>query len=64
LLSINVNINVHRNSIPVVVYGCETWPLTLLRAIGNSVLRKIFGPQREDVRGEWTRLYNEEINNL
>jgi hypothetical protein len=32
--------------------------------IGNSVLRKIFGPQREDVRGEWTRLYNEEINDL
>ena len=49
------------------MYGCETWPLTLraeckLRVFENSVLRKIFGLQTEEVTWEWRRLYNEEIN--
>jgi len=53
----------------VVLYGCETWSLTLreerkLRVFENMVLRRIFGPRRDDVTGEWRRLYNEELNDL
>ena len=49
--------------------GCETWSLTLreerrLRVFENKVLRRIFGPVREEVTGEWRRLHNEEINYL
>jgi hypothetical protein len=55
--------------LPVVLYGCETWSLTLreehrLRVLENGVLRKIFGPKREGVTGEWRRLHNEELNDL
>jgi hypothetical protein len=55
--------------LPVVLYGCETWSLTLreehsLRVFGNRVLRKIFGLQRDGVTGEWRRLHNEELNDL
>jgi len=55
-------------SISVVLYGCETWSLTLreemkLRMFENMVLR-IFGPRRDDVTGEWRRLHNEELNDL
>jgi hypothetical protein len=44
--------------LPVVLYGCETWPLTLrkkhrLKVYGNRVLRKITGPKREEVAGSW-----------
>ena len=51
---------------PVVLYGCETWPLTLweerkLRVFENMVLRRIFGPRRDEVTGEWRRLHNEDI---
>ena len=54
---------------PVVLYGCETWSLTLreerkLRVFANRVLRKIFGPRRDEVTGEWRRLHNEELNDL
>ena len=54
---------------PVVLYGCETWSLTLreerkLRAFENMVLRRIFGPRRDEVTGEWKRLHNEELNDL
>ena len=50
-------------------YGCETWSLTLreerkLRVFENRVLRKIFGPRRDEVMGEWRRLHNEELNDL
>ena len=53
---------------PVVLYGCETWPLTLkeerrLRVFENRVLRRIFGPKRDGVR-EWRKLHNEELNDL
>jgi hypothetical protein len=53
----------------VVLYECETWSLTLrekrkLRVFENMVLRKIFGPMRDEVRGEWRRLRNEELNDL
>jgi hypothetical protein len=52
--------------LPVVLYGCETWLLTLrqecrLRVFENRVLRRIFGPKRDEVTGEWRRLHSEEI---
>ena len=54
---------------PFVLYGCETWSLTLreeskLRVMENMVLRRIFGPRRDEVMGEWRRLHNEELNDL
>jgi len=55
--------------LPVCLYGCETWSLTLqeerkLRVYEKKVLRRIFGPRRDEVTGEWRRLHNEERNNL
>ena len=70
LLSKNVKIKIHRTIIlPVVLYGCETWSLTLreerrLRVFENRVLRRIFGPKRDEVTGEWRKLHNEELNDL
>ena len=54
---------------PVVLYGCETWSLTSreergLRVFGNRVLRRIFGPKRDEVKGEWRKLHNEEHHSL
>jgi len=51
------------------VYGCETWPLILkeerrLRVFENRLLRKIFGPKRDEVTREWRKLHNEELNDL
>jgi hypothetical protein len=48
----------------VVLYGCETWSLTLreehrLRVFENRVLTRIFGPKRDEVTGEWRKLHNE-----
>ena len=63
LLSENLKIKIYRTVIlPVVLYGCETWSLTLreerkLRLFENMVLR-IFGPMRDKVMGEWRRLHN------
>jgi len=53
----------------VVLYGRETRLLTLreerkLRVFENRVLRRIFGPRRDEVTGEWRRLHNEELNDL
>jgi hypothetical protein len=53
----------------VVLYGCETWSLTLrkehgLREFGNRVLRRIFGPKRDKLTGGWRIRYNEEVHNL
>ena len=55
--------------LPVVLYGYEAWSLTLreerkLRVFENVVLRRIFGPRRDKVTGEWKRLHNEELNDL
>jgi hypothetical protein len=55
--------------LPVVLYGCETWSLTLreehrLRVFDNRVLRRIFEPKRDEVTGEWRKLHNEELHNL
>ena len=70
LLSKNLEIKIYRTIIlPVVLYGWETWSLTLreerkLRVFENMVLRRIFGPSRDEVTGEWRRLHNEELNDL
>ena len=53
--------------LPVVLYGCETWSLTLreerrLRVFENRMRRRIFGPKRDEVTGEWRKLRNEELN--
>jgi hypothetical protein len=55
--------------LPVVLYGCETWSLTLreqhgLRVFENRVLRRIFGPKMDEVTGEWRKLHSEEIHSL
>jgi len=63
-LSKNLKIKICRTIIlPVVLYGCETWSLTLreerrLRAFENMVLRRVFGPKRDEVTGEWRKLHN------
>jgi hypothetical protein len=70
LLSKNTKIRVYGTIIlPVVLYGCETWSLTLreeqrLRVFENRVLRRVFGPKRDKATGEWRRLHNEELNDL
>jgi hypothetical protein len=53
----------------VVLYGCETWSLILreerrLRVFENRVLKRIFGPKRDEVTGEGIKLHNEELNDL
>ena len=66
----SLKIKIYRTIIlPVVLYGCETWSLTLweerkLRVFENRVLRRIFGPRKDEVTGEWRRLHNEELNDL
>jgi len=70
LLSKKLKIKIYRTIIlPVVLYGCETWSVTLreerkLRVFENMMLRRIFGPRRDEVTGEWRRVYNEELNDL
>jgi hypothetical protein len=70
LLSKNTKIKIYRIIIlPVVLYGCETWSLTLreahrLRVFEKTALRRIFWPKRDEVAGEWRRLHNEELNDL
>jgi hypothetical protein len=70
LLSKNTKIKIYRYIyiyiLPVVLYGCETWSLTLreehrLRVFENRVLRRIFGPYRNEVTGECRRLHNKEL---
>jgi hypothetical protein len=55
--------------LPVPLYGCGTWSLTLreehrLRLFGNRVLRRIFGSKRDEETGEWRKLHNEELHHL
>jgi len=66
---ININVGDACAILRVVLYGCETWSLTLreerrLRVFENGVLRRIFGPKRDEVTGEWRKLHNEEPNDL
>jgi hypothetical protein len=70
LFSKNLKIKKYRTSVlPVVLYGCETWSLTLreerrIRMLENRVLRRILGPKRDEVTGEWRKLHNEELKDL
>jgi hypothetical protein len=70
LLSRNLKVKIYRTIIlPVVLYGCETWSLILreengLRGLEKRVLRRIFGPKRDKVRGEWRKLHSGELHNL
>ena len=70
LLSKNLKSKIYRTIIlPIVSYGCEIWSLTSreerkLRVYENMVLRRILGPTRDEVTGEWRRLYNEDLNDL
>jgi hypothetical protein len=70
LLSKNVKIKIYRTIIlPVVLYGCESWSLTLsekcrLRVFENRVLRRIFGPTRDEVKWMLRRLHNKELDIL
>ncbi|KAJ4448649.1 hypothetical protein ANN_00039 [Periplaneta americana] len=68
LLSKNVKVKIYKTVIllPVVLYGCETWILTLreeqrLRVFENKVFRKIFGAKRDEVTGDWRKLHNSEL---
>jgi hypothetical protein len=70
LLSTNVKVKIYKTIIlPVVLYGRETWSLTLkekhrVRVFENRVLIRIFRPKRDEVTGEWRKLHNEELHNL
>jgi hypothetical protein len=70
LLSKITKIKIYRTIVlPLVLYGCETWSLTLreelrLRVFEDRVLRRIFEPKRDEVIGEWRKLHNEELNVL
>jgi hypothetical protein len=70
LLSKNREIKIYRTAIlPLVLYGYETWSLTLreecrLRVFENRFLSRIFGPKRDEVKQEWRKLYYEETNDL
>jgi len=70
LLYKNLNFEIYRTVfLLVVLYVCETWSLTLreerrLWVFENRVLRRIFGPRRDEVTGEWRKLHNEELNDL
>jgi hypothetical protein len=66
----NVKIKIYKTIIlPVVLYGCETWSLTLreehrLRVFEIRVLRRVFVPKRAEVTGGWRKLHNEELHGL
>jgi len=69
LLSKNLSIKTYRTIILLVSYGCETWSLTLkeerrLRVFENRVIRRIFGPKRDEVPREWRQLHNDVLNDL
>ena len=70
ILQFSKSVTEHRTIIlPVVLYGRENWSLTLreecrLRVFENRVLRRLFRPKRDEVTGEWSKLHNEELNDL
>ena len=70
LISRKLKLKIYRTVIlPVILYGCESWSTTLadehkLRVFENKVLRKIYGPKRDEMTGEWRRLHNEELHGL
>jgi hypothetical protein len=69
MLSKNIEIRIYKTIIFPILYGCETWCLTLreehrLRVFENRVLRRIFGPKRDEMTGGWRKLHNEELHAL
>jgi hypothetical protein len=70
LLSRNLKVKIQKTIIlPVVLCVCETWSLMLrelrrLRVFENRVLRRIFGPKRDEVTGEWRKLHSGNLHNL
>ena len=70
LLSKDLKIKIYKTIIlPVVLYGCETWSLTLrgerrLRVFENRVLRRVFGSKRDEITGELRTLHNEELRDF
>jgi hypothetical protein len=70
LLSKDIKIRIYKAIIlPVILYACGTWSLTLrdehrLRVFENRVLRRIFSPKRVEVTGDWRKPHNEELHNL
>jgi hypothetical protein len=70
LLSRNIKIRIYKTIIlPVVLYECQNWSLTLreedrLKVFESRVLRRIFRPKRDEVIGGWRKLHNEEFHNL
>jgi hypothetical protein len=70
LLSTNVKIKIYKTIIlPVVLYGCETWSLILkeehrLKVFENRVLRRIFGPKRDEIIGSYRKLHAEDLHYL
>jgi hypothetical protein len=69
-LSRNAKVKIYKTILlTVVLYGCETWSLTLreehrLRMFENRVPREMFGLNKDEVTGEWRKLHNEELHNL
>jgi len=69
-LTKNMKIKTYRTIIlPIVLYGCKTWLLTIreehrLRMFEKRVLRRIFGSKRDEITGEWRILNNEALNDL
>ena len=70
MISRKLKLKIYRTVIlPVILHGCESWSTTLadeqkLRVFENKVLRKIYGPKRDEMTGEWRRLHNEELHGL
>jgi hypothetical protein len=70
LLSRNLKVKIHKTIImPVVLYGCETWSVTLrdehrLRVFGNRVLKRMFGRKMDEVTGQWRKLHDGKLHNL
>jgi hypothetical protein len=69
LLSKNLKIRIYKTIILTVLYGCEIWSLTLreehrLKVFENRVLRRIFGPKKDEVTREWRKLHNEELRDM
>jgi hypothetical protein len=69
-LSRNIKLKIYKTIIlPVVLYGCKTWSLKLreekgVRAFEKRVLRRIFGPKRDEMTEEWRKMHSEELHNL
>ena len=69
MLSKKLKIKIYRTVILPVLYGCETWSLTLreerrLSVFEKRVLRRVFGPKKDEVTGDWRKLHNEELSDL